>query len=94
MIPTTMLQELAKDKTLSPHTLRVYFILVGELDFRVYRHVKQHVLALTLDTDQSTVSRALQTLVEATLVELGPRDGAGNTYRLVQRNRFNPAGEW
>ena len=65
-----------------PLQLRVFLTVWPDLSPTQYRPLKQIHLAHRLGVNQQGVSYALRCLVRAELLELGPKDGPANTYRL------------
>ena len=61
---------------------RLYDALSPELDRKEFRPVNQRYWALRIGVVQQTISTALNTLCRDNILERGPADGTGFTYRL------------
>jgi hypothetical protein len=80
--PLTALRSVVDHPRLASPALRVFFYIVGDLSGREYRAVKQVPIARALRLSQQQVSKALTVLVDIHYLQIGPRDGPANTYRL------------
>lgn len=67
----------------SQHALRVYLLLLGELDQVDFRPVKQQWIANVLGIKVPNVHRALHRLLRINAIQKGPRRGKTLTYRLI-----------
>ena len=85
MIPAFRLAR--TDQRLHAIDVRVYAVLLDELDLGEPRRVKQIAIALALKIEQSTVSRSLNRLAETGYLIEGPPDGRRRTYCLAYQNR-------
>ena len=61
---------------------RLFAALAVELDIKEFRSVNQRYWALKIGVVQQTVSTALNTLCRDAVLERGPADGTGFTYRI------------
>ncbi len=62
--------------------LRVLFEILPDLNGTAFRLIRQTGVARAIRVSQPRVSEALGRLVDEGYIEPGPRNGAGNTYRL------------
>jgi hypothetical protein len=73
---------LATDRDITGEVYRVFFYLMGKLDFENYIHVAQTEIAEALDLQKSHVSRAVKVLCDKQIILKGPKTGRTITYRL------------
>lgn len=92
MNPLPALKDAAYDRELSGMEIRVYLVLVYELDLQVFREVKQAYIAGRLAVDQGTISRALARLKESGYLDRLADPRGVTKYRLVYCRVAQPAG--
>jgi len=73
---------LAIDRDITGEVYRVFFYLMGKLDFENYIHVAQTDIAEALSLQKANVSRAVRTLCDKEIILKGPKTGRTITYRL------------
>ena len=73
---------LATDRDITGEVYRVFFYLMGKLDFENYIHVAQTEISEALDLQKSHVSRAVKVLCDKQIILKGPKTGRIITYRL------------
>lgn len=62
--------------------IRVFLVLVGQLDFENYINVSQAEVGRLLSMDRAHVNRAFKRLVDEGVLVVGPKVGRNGTYRL------------
>ncbi len=72
---------IATDKDMTGETLKVMLLLMGNLDFENYIHVKQVELAKTLEMQKTNVSRSIKLLVNKGII-LKVKEGRTAGYKL------------
>lgn len=78
---------IAEDKEITGQTLRVWMILLSELEFENYITIKQKEIATRLDMHQPDVSKAMKLLVNKEII-LKVKQGTTTGYKL------NPTYGW
>lgn len=72
---------IAEDKEITGQTLRVWMILLSELEFENYITIKQKEIATRLDMHQPDVSKAMKLLVAKNII-LKVKEGTTTAYKL------------
>ncbi len=75
------LATIAEDKEITGQTLRVWMILLSELEFENYITTKQKEIATRLDMHQPDVSKAMKLLVSKGII-LKVKEGTTTAYKL------------
>ncbi len=75
------LEIIATDKDMTGETLKVMLLLMGNLEFENYIHIKQVELAKKLDMQKTHVSRAMRLLVNKGII-LKVKSGTTTGYKL------------
>jgi predicted transcriptional regulator len=72
---------IATDKDMTGETLKVMLLLMGNLDFENYIHIKQVELAKTLEMQKTNISRSMRILVDKGII-LKVKEGRTAGYKL------------